>query len=135
MRQNTSPFLTAAHKLVHPLSLCGKMSQQDTTIATSFENEHSDGSNPADSISISDLAEPCSFLPPPAEGESASAGEWFEAYAADFPLDEFRRIAIHARGGRHKCTFGERRVGGFNFALTLTFDDGVEWIFKAPKRL
>jgi aminoglycoside phosphotransferase (APT) family kinase protein len=67
-------------------------------------------------------------------GESTSDSDWFEdIYAKRISLDEFLPLALNARGGTHNCLLGERKVGGFNVAITLNFDDGVEWIVKAPK--
>ena len=75
------------------------------------------------------------LLPAPTEHEPASSTEWFETtYVSQVHLESFPQLALKARGDRARCcSFGERRMGGLNVAITLVFDDGVEWIIKTPK--
>jgi aminoglycoside phosphotransferase (APT) family kinase protein len=56
-------------------------------------------------------------------------------YLDRIPFHAILQLACRVRGSGHMCLFGETWVGGFNVAVTLKFDDGVEWIFKAPKNI
>jgi hypothetical protein len=39
---------------------------------------------------------------------------------------------MEARGYARICSFVDWKMGSLNFAITIQFDDGVEWIIKAP---
>jgi hypothetical protein len=41
-------------------------------------------------------------------------------------------LAVEARGCTGICSFVDWQMGSLNFAITIQFDDGVEWIIKAP---
>ena len=58
-----------------------------------------------------------------------------DPYVPSIPFHHFLELAVKARGTSNSCAFGERWVGGFNIAITLKFDDGLEWIVKAPKEV
>jgi hypothetical protein len=74
------------------------------------------------------------LIPFSTEGESTNAKRWFKInYFARIPFHTVLQLACSVRGSGHTCLFGETWVGGFNVAVTLRFDNGVEWIFKAPK--
>jgi hypothetical protein len=67
--------------------------------------------------------------------ESSYSTKWFETiYVSRVQIHSFLSLAVKARGEpSRKCSFGERRMGGLNLAITLVFDDGVEWIAKTPR--
>jgi hypothetical protein len=44
------------------------------------------------------------------------------------PFHEFCQIEFNAGGNTKNCSLGERRMGGFNIAVTLMFEDGAERI-------
>jgi Phosphotransferase enzyme family len=98
------------------------METRDSATALLREEEvrpaHATPNSPDESSATEDLSEEENFL------------IW---YAAVRPLDEQLKIARDARDGTHTCSFGTRTCGGYNVASTLVFDDGVEWIVKAPK--
>ena len=56
-----------------------------------------------------------------------------EHYSVEIPLEKFVKIGKTLRGNEFECSMTQKRVGGMNVALTLQFEDGVEWIAKAPK--
>ncbi len=65
---------------------------------------------------------------------SSSSEEWFNNhYTPSIPVERFLQIAVKARGTANTCAFASRWLGGFNVAITIKFDDGVEWIVKTPK--
>lgn len=74
-------------------------------------------------------------LPVPSEYEVSDSTQWFEStYIRRVHLESFLQLAVKARGDPDRCCrFGDRRMGGLNVAITLRFDDGVEWIMKTPK--
>lgn len=70
----------------------------------------------------------------PVWGESEERLIWFEyIFFKRIPVKEFLSLASASRGDGHNCRFGERAVGGCGVALTIIFDDGIEWIVKVPK--
>jgi len=75
------------------------------------------------------------LFPPPAKHEQSSSTKWFETtYVRQVHLEAFCQQAHRARGDPDRsCSFGERRMGGLNVAITLRFDDGIEWIIKTPR--
>ena len=70
-----------------------------------------------------------------AQYESSYSAKWFEnVYMLQVQIHSFLPLAIKARGDLSAtCSIGERRMGGLNVAITLIFDDGMEWIVKTPK--
>src|SRR5271154_682635 len=71
---------------------------------------------------------------PPDYGESETRKRWFEKmFFPNHPVKELLPLASISRGGNSQCQFGERAVGAFNVALSIHFDDGVEWIVKIPR--
>ena len=69
----------------------------------------------------------------PDYGESETRKRWFEkVFFKILPVEELLPLASMSRGGNIKCRFGERAVGAFSVALSIRFDDGVEWIVKIP---
>ena len=66
--------------------------------------------------------------------ESEKARKWFEEfYFRRVCVQEFLRIASELREGQHTCRFGERMWGAYNVIMFIIFDDGVEWVVKAPR--
>lgn len=54
-------------------------------------------------------------------------------FHADFNLRHLLRLAEQLR--RQPCTCDESQIpkeGALNWAIFLEFDDGVEWVFRAP---
>ncbi|OWT43353.1 hypothetical protein VFPPC_17484 [Pochonia chlamydosporia 170] len=54
-------------------------------------------------------------------------------FYADFNLKQLLSLAERLRG--RACTCSESQIpkfGAFNWAIFLEFDDGVEWVFRAP---
>jgi hypothetical protein len=84
--------------------------------------------------SPSEALEDNGLAPFPPKGESAYDTRWSKFNYNNVLFDAIRQLAFTVRGCGHTCLFGERRVGGFNVAITLKFDDGVEWIFKGRQR-
>lgn len=48
-------------------------------------------------------------------------------------MEGFLELCTNARGKGHTCGFGEWQLGGFSIVIFVEFDDGVEWVIKAPK--
>lgn len=54
-------------------------------------------------------------------------------FYADFNLDQVLRLANRLRGLPCTCDASQTpKAGAYNFAIVLAFEDGVEWIFRAP---
>ncbi|KAK4452372.1 hypothetical protein QBC34DRAFT_398555 [Podospora aff. communis PSN243] len=54
-------------------------------------------------------------------------------FYADFNLDNLIQLAERLRGRLCTCDTSQTpKVGAYNFAIFLVFDDGVEWVFRAP---
>lgn len=54
-------------------------------------------------------------------------------FHADFNLSNLLRLAERLRG--QPCTCSDSQIpkaGALNWAIFLEFDDGVEWVFRAP---
>ncbi|KAL2107247.1 hypothetical protein VUR80DRAFT_5511 [Thermomyces stellatus] len=54
-------------------------------------------------------------------------------FHADFNLTQLLRLAERLR--RQPCTCDDSQIpkaGALNWAIFLEFDDGVEWVFRAP---
>src|SRR5271170_1094851 len=104
----------------------------ETTLSLSSFSQGCNGNStqPAEGCRLESV-----LLPAPAEHEPSSSTEWFETtYSPQVHLESFRQLALRARGDPGRCcSFGERRMGGLNVAITLLFDDGLEWIIKTPK--
>ncbi|KAM5341845.1 hypothetical protein ACJ41O_014876 [Fusarium nematophilum] len=55
---------------------------------------------------------------------------------ADFNLDALLSLAADLRGGR-PCTVDvtqRPKAGRLNWVIFITFDDGIEWVFRSPRR-
>lgn len=53
---------------------------------------------------------------------------------ADFNLDALLSLATRLRGRSCTCDVSkEPEFGCHNFVISLFFDDGIEWIFRAPQ--
>ena len=54
-------------------------------------------------------------------------------FYADFNLNRLLRLAEQLRGQSCTCSDSQRpEAGALNWAIFLMFDDGVEWVFRAP---
>lgn len=54
-------------------------------------------------------------------------------FYAEFDLTALLRLAERLRGRPCACNELQRpRAGAFNFVVFIEFDDGVEWVFRAP---
>ena len=54
-------------------------------------------------------------------------------FYAEFNLQALLKLAERLRGRPCTCNeFQRPKAGAFNFVIFLMFDDGVEWIFRAP---
>jgi hypothetical protein len=84
---------------------------------------------------LSEIDSRNNLLPTPTDSESPSSRKWFDTiYIPRIQVQAFLQLAENIRGETGcSCSFGERRKGGLNVAITLRFDDGVEWIVKMPK--
>lgn len=55
---------------------------------------------------------------------------------AKFNLDALLSLATQLRGGR-PCTADvskRPKAGSLNWVIFITFDDGIEWVFRSPRR-
>jgi hypothetical protein len=90
--------------------------------------------NPAISHVSSDIPPP----PPPAlPYPPAFADDEFKIRAYELFLHRANvaallPLAMEARGYTEICSLVDWKMGSLNFAITIQFDDGVEWIIKAP---
>ncbi|KAF4458555.1 RNase H domain containing [Fusarium albosuccineum] len=55
---------------------------------------------------------------------------------AKFNLDALLSLATQLRGGRPCTTDVSKRpkAGSLNWVILITFDDGIEWVFRSPRR-
>ncbi|KAF7552778.1 hypothetical protein G7Z17_g4073 [Cylindrodendrum hubeiense] len=55
---------------------------------------------------------------------------------AKFNLDALLSLATQLRGGRPCTTDVSKRpkAGSLNWVIFITFDDGIEWVFRSPRR-
>jgi len=57
-------------------------------------------------------------------------------FYADFNLGNLIQLAERLRGRPCTCDASQTpKAGAYNFAIFLSFDDGVEWVFRAPSAL
>jgi len=72
--------------------------------------------------------------PYPGPSEDPSSQWYYERrFRSRVCMEAFLELCAKARGEDHTCAFGEWRMGGFNIAIFVEFDDGVEWVIKAPQ--
>jgi hypothetical protein len=85
---------------------------------------------------LSGSAPEVGLVPVAPDDESPGETSWFAINYSDVgQFNQILQLAVGARGTKHKCLFGQRLSGAFNVAFCLKFEDGVEWIFKAPKNI
>ena len=90
--------------------------------------------SPPPMTTLDDAAAYPQLLPLAPTHENEKSRKWFEeSYFPRVCVQEYLQIASELREGQHACRFGERTSGSYNVVFFIIFDDGIEWVVKAPR--